>query len=68
MKNILTISILSILIVSCGQTSKQTVDAIVAESNPATLKSKRNELKKVQGKVLFTSSLILGILGAAQSI
>ena len=27
-----------------------------------------NELKKIQGKVLFTCSLILGILGVAQSI
>lgn len=48
MKNILTIAIISLLLISCAQKSKQTIDEIVAESNPKTLKSKRDELKSVQ--------------------
>ncbi|OIQ39639.1 MAG: efflux transporter periplasmic adaptor subunit [Bacteroidetes bacterium MedPE-SWsnd-G1] len=48
MKNILTIAILSLLIISCGQNASNSIDEIVAESNPEALKTKRNELKKIQ--------------------
>lgn len=48
MKNILTIAILSVLIISCGQSGAKSIDEIVTESNPTALKNKRDELKKVQ--------------------